>query len=69
MKEFLLALYLKDYAVMLRESDRIGIPISLIVDRINEAAFDVIGDTLIEEAEDGYEIISDYMQLFDGVEG
>lgn len=68
MREFLTAVYLKDYAVMMRESDRMGIPASLIVDRINEAAFDVIGDTLIEEAGGGYEIIPDYIQLFDSVE-
>ena len=66
-KDFLVAVYLKDYAVMMREADRIGLPVSLIVDRINEAAFDVIGDTLIEESDDGYEIIPDYVQLFEGI--
>lgn len=66
--EFLLALYRKDYATVLREADRIGIPASIIVDRINEAAFDVIGDTLIEESGEGYEIICDYAQLFEGIE-
>jgi hypothetical protein len=53
---------------VLREADRIGIPASIIVDRINEAAFDVIGDTLIEESGEGYEIICDYAQLFEGIE-
>lgn len=68
MKDFLVAVHLKDYSVMMREVDRIGIPVSLIVDRINEAAFDVIGDTLIEELGEGYQIISDYTQLFDSPE-
>lgn len=67
LKDFLFALYYGNYAVMLRKSDALGLPVSLIVDRINEAAFDVIGDTLIEESGDGYEIIPDYAQLFDGV--
>jgi hypothetical protein len=68
LKAFLLALYKKDHAAMLDESDKLGIPISLMTDRINEAAFDVMGDTLIEESDGGFEIIADYEWLFEGIE-
>ena len=36
-----------------------------LADRINEIAFDVIGDTLVEETEDGYRILEEYKELFE----
>ncbi len=34
-------------------------------DFINEKAADILGDILLEEADDGYEIIEDYREMFD----
>ena len=36
-----------------------------IVDEINESAVDILGDIVIEEADDGFRIIEDYQGIFE----
>ncbi len=64
-EKFLFAVYAGKTSVASLESERLGIPMSVLADRVNAAAFDFIGDTLIEEGENGLEIIEDYTYIFD----
>ena len=36
-----------------------------VVDEINDCAADILGDILIEETDDGYQIIEDYKPMFE----
>ncbi len=45
-----------------RVADATGILPEAIADRINEAAFDIIGDSIIEPSPEGYKLIPDYKE-------
>lgn len=67
-KDFLYAVYNESYGKAAAECEKLGVPVSVLADRVNSAAFDVIGDTLIEESASGtFEIISDYRYIFEAL--
>lgn len=43
-----------------KAAESAGILADALVDRINEAAFDIIGDSVIEPDEKGFKLISEY---------
>ena len=40
-----------------------GMMVDAIVDRINTVAGDMLGDILLEECDDGYAVIEDYLEI------
>ncbi len=66
-RNFLFAIFEKKYTVAYNESVKLGIPPSVIADRINEAAFDVIGDTLLDEEDGKFSVIEDYICIFEKI--
>ncbi len=60
---FVLAVLKGDVVAQRKESEKLGILADALVDEINELAADAVGDILIEEGDDGYEIIEDYKEL------
>ena len=57
-------LYGTDYAAIVRAT---GVPLSVIVDGINDKLFDAFGDTVIADAGDGPEAIDDYLEELKGM--
>ena len=58
-----LALVKGDIGALSALSRSQGRPIEAIVDTINEISACAIGDILIEETDDGYSVIADYLEL------
>lgn len=63
-RDFLLAISNSDIPAAKRAAREKGIPITVLADTVNAAAFDVIGDILIDTDGDTLRIISDYEYIF-----
>jgi len=63
-REFLFAVYEGNMMKARSEADKKGIPMQVLADTVNAAAFDVIGDILIDGDGDSFSIISDYEYIF-----
>lgn len=64
---YLRALLANDHAATLAALQRLGTSEDLAIDTINEALFDLIGDTAIECGPDGPEVIEDYREDVEGL--
>lgn len=63
-REFILAVYDGSMSKANRIAREKGIPTEVLADTVNAAAFDVLGDVLIESYGDGIRIIEDYEYIF-----